>query len=151
MKGLKPHKKPTWEETILTAYLNGVRLFSNGYFTPKSPNISPYLIYGVCACEVLLDVLTGQHIVSRVDLIEDVGQAMSPLVDIGQIEGAFIMGLGYYTTEKIVFNYEGKVLTNNTWTYHPPGAKDIPVNFRVKIPKNNPNPLGVLKSKGKCS
>jgi xanthine dehydrogenase/oxidase len=76
---------------------------------------------------------------------------MSPDIDIGQIEGAFVMGMGYHTTELIVFNYEGKILTNNTWTYHPPGAKDIPCDFRVKFPKNNPNPVGVLKSKGKTS
>lgn len=151
MEGLKPYKQATWEQTILRAFISNGRLFSNGYFTSTSPNLQPYLIYGVCACEVLLDVLTGQHIVSRVDLIEDIGESMSPLVDIGQVEGAFIMGLGYYTMEKIVFNYEGKVLTNNTWTYHPPGAKDIPVDFRIKFPKNNPNPLGVLKSKGKYS
>ena len=96
-----------------------------------------------------MDILTGQHIVSRVDLLEDVGQSMSPLVDIGQIEGAFIMGLGYYTTEEIIHNYEGKILTDRTWNYRPPGAKDIPVDFRVRLKKNNPNPAGVLHSKGK--
>jgi xanthine dehydrogenase/oxidase len=123
----------------------------NCRFSPNEPNLASYPIYGICACEVLLDVLTGQHIITRVDLIEDTGQSMSPDIDIGQIEGAFVMGMGYHTTESIVFNYEGKILTNNTWTYHPPGAKDIPCDFRVKFPKNNPNPVGVLKSKGKTS
>lgn len=69
------------------------------------------------------------------------------MIDIGQIEGAYINGIGYYTTEKIVFDEEGQLLTDNTWTYLPPGAKDIPVDFRVKIPKNNPNPLEILKTK----
>jgi xanthine dehydrogenase/oxidase len=96
----------------------------------------------------MVDILTGQHLVTRVDLIQDTGISLSPFIDIGQVEGALVMGLGYYTMERIVFNYEGKILTNNTWTYYPPGAKDIPIDFRVKLPKNNPNPLGVLKSKG---
>ena len=107
-----------------------------------------YSVYASCAVEVEVDILTGQHLVNRVDLIEDTGISLSPKIDIGQIEGAFIMGLGYFTTEKIVFNYEGKILTNNTWTYYVPGAKDIPVKFNVKLPKNNPNPVGVLQSKG---
>lgn len=149
LQRMKPYQKSTWDETVSNAYGNNVHLSSLGFYSTSSPNVSNYPIYGVCACEVLLDVLTGQHIVSRVDLLEDAGQSMSPLIDIGQVEGAFIMGLGYYTMEKIVFNYEGKILTNNTWTYHAPGPKDIPVDFRIKFPKNNPNPVGVLKSKGK--
>lgn len=95
-----------------------------------------------------MDILTGQHQVTRVDLIEDTGTSLSPNIDIGQVEGAFIMGLGYYTSEKLIFDKNGKMLTNNTWTYKPPGVKDIPVDFRVKFPKNKPNPIGVLQSKG---
>lgn len=73
---------------------------------------------------------------------------MSPLVDIGQVEGAFVMGQGLWTTEEVIIGEEGQILTNRTWTYKPPGAKDIPVDFRVQFPKNNPNPVGVLNSKG---
>ncbi|EFA13013.1 xanthine dehydrogenase/oxidase [Tribolium castaneum] len=137
----------TWEDWIKACFNDYVNLSAIGLFSPNEPNVNTYLIYGVCATEVLVDVLTGQHIISRVDLIEDTGQSMSPAIDIGQVEGAFVMGMGYYTTEKIVYNYEGKILTNNTWTYYPPGPKDIPVDFRVKFPKDNPNPVGVLKSK----
>ena len=114
--------------------------------SPK--DLTDYYIYGVGACEVEVDVLTGNHQVLRVDLLEDVGNSMSPEVDIGQVEGAFIMGMGYWTSEQIVYTEEGEILTNRTWTYKPPGAKDIPIDFRVKFPKNNPNPVGVLKSKG---
>lgn len=102
----------------------------------------------MCSTEIELDVLTGQHHVTRVDLLEDVGNSISPEIDIGQVEGAFIMGLGYYTTEQIVVGKNGEILTNRTWNYKPPGAKDIPIDFRIKFPKNNSNPVGILKSKG---
>lgn len=108
-----------------------------------------YHIYAACVTEIEVDILTGKYIVARVDLIEDAGDSMSPKIDIGQIEGAFIMGLGLWTTEEIIFNKNGKLLTNRTWTYRIPGAQDIPVDFRVQVPKNNANPYGVLHSKGK--
>ncbi|XP_063928230.1 uncharacterized protein LOC135141244 [Zophobas morio] len=138
---------PTWEQLIQKCFEEFIDLTARGQYSPNEPNVQTYQVYGVCAAEVLLDVLTGQYLVTRVDLIEDTGESMSPEIDIGQVEGAFVMGMGYYTTEQIVYNYEGKLLTNNTWTYHPPGARDIPINFNVKFPKNNPNPVGVLKSK----
>lgn len=59
-----------------------------------------------------------------------------------------VIGLGYYLTEDMVYTDEGKLLTNRTWNYTPPGAKDIPINFRIKFPENNPNPVGILRSKG---
>lgn len=94
-----------------------------------------------------MDLLTGLYHIIRADIIEDTGDSMSPEIDIGQVEGAFIMGMGYWTSEQIVFNSEGELLTNRTWNYKPPGAKDIPIDFRVKFPKNNPNPLQILHAK----
>lgn len=120
----------------------------NDRFSKSLPDVHPYTIYGVCATEVEVDLLTGLHLVKRVDLLEDVGDSMSPEVDIGQIEGAYVMGQGYWTTEEIQMSDKGELLNTNTWTYKPPGVKDIPIDFRVKLPKNKPNPLGVLNSKG---
>ena len=96
---------------------------------------------------------------------------MNPEIDVGQIEGAFVMGLGYWLTEKIVFDKTtGEMLTHNTWViqivilfqlwfsasdlpmhvkeYKPPSSKDIPVDFRVELLRDAPNPVGVLGSKG---
>jgi len=84
----------------------------------------------------------------RADLTEDAGLSTSPLVDLGQIEGAFAMGLGLWTSEEIKFNeITGELLTMNTWEYKPPAAKDIPQDFRVTMLKNARNPMGVLSSK----
>lgn len=137
---------PTWIQIVKTAYATGVPLFAAYNFTPK--DMPDYSIYGVAAAEVLVDILTGNHQVVRLDLIEDTGETLSPLIDIGQIEGAFMMGLGYYTTEQLILDPEdGKLTTNRTWTYKPPGIKDIPVEFNVKLPANVPNTVNILHSK----
>ncbi|XP_049801265.1 uncharacterized protein LOC126236198 isoform X3 [Schistocerca nitens] len=138
--------KPSWKELIAQAFLEGVDLSASYMYTPK--DLKPYFIYGATAAEVEVDVLTGQQQILRVDLTEDAGESLSPEIDIGQVEGAFVMGLGYWLTEKMVYDPEtGKALTNRTWNYKPPGAKDIPVDFRIKLRKNAPNPAGVLRSK----
>ncbi|XP_018569700.1 probable aldehyde oxidase gad-3 [Anoplophora glabripennis] len=138
---------PSWEDLIRQCFKSNIQLTSSGFYSEDEPGIQEYPIYGVCAAEVEVDILTGQNQILKVDIIEDVGDSMSPLIDIGQVEGAFVMGIGYYTTEEIIFNDEGEILTNRTWNYRPPGAKDIPINFRIKFPENNPNPVGVLRSK----
>ncbi|XP_045464415.1 indole-3-acetaldehyde oxidase-like [Harmonia axyridis] len=152
LRRLKPYRKEdtpqTWEELVQAGFADYVLLTATAQYSPKSPFLEEYYIYGACAAEVEVDILTGQHQITRVDLIEDTGTCLSPYIDIGQVEGAFIMGLGYYITEKLIFDKNnGKMLTNNTWTYKPPGAKDIPIDFRIKFPKDNPNPVGVLQSK----
>ena len=96
-----------------------------------------------------VDILTGEMYVVRADLLEDAGLSTSPIVDIGQVEGAFIMGLGLWTSEEIKHDpTTGQLLTMNTWEYKPPAAKDIPQDFRVSLKKNSRNPAGVVGSKG---
>ena len=105
-------------------------------------------MWGVTVSEVEVDILTGEHRVVRADILNDAGLSTNPSVDIGQVEGAFIMGLGLWTSEEIKFDpMTGELLTKNTWEYKPPAAKDIPEDFRVELLKNARNPNRVHSSK----
>nr|CAD7398612.1 unnamed protein product [Timema cristinae] len=140
-------KNPTWQDLIMTAYTDGLDLVASYMFSATDDG-KPYIVYGVALCEVVIDILTGQYLIVRVDLIEDAGKSLSPEIDIGQVEGAFIMGLGLWTFEDIIFDpVTGQTLTNRTWNYYVPGPEDIPMDFRVELQKNVSNPLGVLRSK----
>lgn len=152
MTRLKPIKdenpEADWTQLIDKAFEKFVDLAATYMY--KASDLKEYDIWGASCCEVEVDILTGNLLVSRVDILEDVGESMSPGVDVGQIEGAFVMGLGYWLSEGLVYNREnGELLTNRTWTYKPPGVKDIPIDFRVNFIRKSSNPFGVLRSKGK--
>lgn len=148
---LKPirwdNPKATWSELIDKAYEKNVDLLSTYMY--KVTDLEGYDIWAASCGEVEVDILTGNILLKRFDVLEDVGESISPGIDVGQIEGAFVMGLGYWLHEALVFNREnGELLTNRTWTYKPPGAKDIPLDFRVSFVRKSSNPFGVLRSKG---
>ena len=118
-------------------------------FEVQKDHYTGYNVWGAGISEVEVDILTGQMFVVRTDILEDAGLSTSPVVDIGQVEGAFIMGLGLFTSEEIKHDPStGELLTKNTWEYKPPAAKDIPQDFRVTLLKNARNPMGVMSSKG---
>ncbi|KAK7081739.1 hypothetical protein SK128_005861 [Halocaridina rubra] len=140
-------KDPTWVELVQKASAEDVDLCER-YWTFTKEHPERYDIWGATCMEIELDVLTGVYMIHRVDLIEDSGRSMSPYVDIGQVEGAFVMGLGFFTSELVKFNPEtGQKLSNGTWEYKPPTALDIPVDFRITLLPNAKNPHGVLGSK----
>ncbi|XP_045452018.1 indole-3-acetaldehyde oxidase-like [Melitaea cinxia] len=148
---LKPIKEKmpnaTWEEIVVDAHNSGVNLQATYMYSTLEP-VKPYDIYGIVALELEVDILTGNHDVIRVDLLEDTGRSLNPEIDVAQIEGAFVMGLGYWTSEKTVYDkITGKLLTDRTWTYKPPGIKDIPADYRIYFRRNGTNENGVLKSK----
>ncbi|XP_021379046.1 xanthine dehydrogenase-like [Mizuhopecten yessoensis] len=148
VKAKMPNAK--WKDLIQQCASDGIDLTAR-YWTSPTLNKdvrAKYFSYGVTCSEMELDVLTGQYQISRVDLLYDCGESLNPEIDIGQVEGAFVMGLGYWLTEEQKEDpTTGVLLTNNTWEYKPPLGKDIPIDFRVHLLKNAPNPLGVLRSK----
>ncbi|CAC5385055.1 XDH [Mytilus coruscus] len=141
-------KNPSWKDLAQKCIEDKVDL-SSRYCVFQPGTTDPYYnSYGVTCTEVEFDVLTGQHLITRVDILYDCGESMNPMIDVGQVEGAFVMGLGYWLTEQVKFeSTTGQLLTRSTWEYKPPMAKDIPIDFRIQLLKNAPNPVGVLRSK----
>ncbi|XP_068204134.1 uncharacterized protein [Palaemon carinicauda] len=140
-------REPTWLELVKKCHSLDVDLCQR-YWTAGREHPDPYEIWAACCLEVEVDVLTGQYLMRRADIVEDSGRSMNPYVDMGQVEGAFIMGLGLYTSEVVKFDAEtGQKLSNGTWDYKPPTALDIPVDLRVTLLPNASNPNGVLSSK----
>jgi len=92
-----------------------------------------YFAYGAACAEVTIDTLTGEMRVDRVDILHDVGRSLNPAIDIGQIEGAFVQGMGWLTTEELVFDAHGRLRTHAPSTYKIPCASDVPADFRVKL------------------
>ncbi|XP_034116234.1 uncharacterized protein LOC117575899 [Drosophila albomicans] len=146
---LQPVKKEkaSWQETVQAAYTASINLIASDHY--KEGDMQNYHVYGLALTEIELDVLTGNNQIKRVDLLEDAGESLSPYIDIGQIEGAFVMCLGYWLSEQLVYDRQtGRLLTNRTWNYKPPGAKDIPIDFRIEMVQNpQANGAGFMRSK----
>ena len=97
--------------------------------------------------EVELDILTGSHKILRSDIVFDIGDSINKLIDLGQIEGGFIQGVGWCTTEDMKYNENGNLLNHSPDTYKIPTISDIPEDFRVTILDGIPNPNTIRKSK----
>jgi len=143
-------QNPTWNELVSECNKQNVDLSVRhmGFANNDLPMVN-YNIYSATVTEVELDVLTGEVNVKRVDIIEDTGTSISPEIDVGQVEGAFVFSLGLWLTEQLRFDPEsGRLLTNDTWEYKVPSCKDIPEDFRVTFNDSKRNTYaGVLGSK----
>ncbi|MEW6995752.1 xanthine dehydrogenase molybdopterin binding subunit [Colwelliaceae bacterium MEBiC 14330] len=138
----------SFAEFAQIAYMGRVSLSSTGYYkTPKihydraSGKGRPFFYYatGAAVTEVIIDTLTGEYKNLRTDILQDVGHSINPAIDIGQIEGAFIQGQGWLTTEELVWNEQGRLLSNNPATYKIPAINDAPKDFRVALMPDAPN------------
>jgi len=138
-----------WPEAAMAAFTAKVDLSAEGFFlgAPSGGNKNTYAVYGAGVSEVEIDVLTGEVEILRVDILMDLGRQLNAAVDIGQLEGGFIMALGYFFTEELKFDEQARPLNLGTWEYKIPSAFDIPREFNVAIMKPVLNPSGVLGSK----
>jgi xanthine dehydrogenase large subunit len=132
-------------DLVQKAYLARVQLWSDGFYA--TPGLSwdaktmtghpfSYYAYGAAVSEVVVDTLTGEWKLLRADALYDAGQSLNPAIDIGQVEGAFIQGMGWLTTEQLFWNAEGKLTTHAPSTYKIPGISDCPEDFRVRLFQN---------------
>ena len=129
-------------ELARLAFTERVSLSSTGHYaTPKitwdrdTASGRPFLYFaGGAACsEVVVDTETGEMRVERVDVLHDAGRSLNPAVDMGQIEGGFVQGMGWLTTEELVFDGDGRLLTHAPSTYKIPTCSDVPTDFRVAL------------------
>ncbi|MCQ2036427.1 xanthine dehydrogenase molybdopterin binding subunit [Stutzerimonas kunmingensis] len=139
----------SFDELIQQAYFGQVSLSSTGFYrTPKiyydrsQARGRPfyYFAYGAACSEVIVDTLTGEYRMLRSDILHDVGASLNPAIDIGQVEGGFVQGLGWLTMEELVWNDKGKLMTNGPASYKIPAVADMPLDLRVKLVENRKNP-----------
>lgn len=138
-------RRVPFDELIRLAYIARVQLWSDGFYaTPKlhwdqsklKGRPFYYYAYGAAVSEVVVDTLTGEWRLLRADVLHDAGRSINPAIDIGQVEGAFIQGMGWLTTEELWWNKNGKLMTHAPSTYKIPTVNDCPPDFRVRLFNN---------------
>uniref|UniRef100_A0A3B4XFT8 Aldehyde oxidase 1 n=1 Tax=Seriola lalandi dorsalis TaxID=1841481 RepID=A0A3B4XFT8_SERLL len=149
--------KGSWESWARAAFFEKISLSATGFY--RGPDLHmdwdkmegqpyAYFTYGACCCEVELDSLTGDYRTVRTDIVVDIGRSVNPSVDIGQIEGAFIQGVGFYTLEELKFSPSGLLYTRGPSQYKIPAVCDVPLQFNVYLLSDSENPHAIYSSKG---
>ncbi|TDK39095.1 xanthine dehydrogenase molybdopterin binding subunit [Rhizobium deserti] len=142
-----------FDTLVRAAYYDRVHLSAAGFY--KTPDIHwdrkagrgrPffYYAYGAACSEVSIDTLTGEYMVDRTDILHDVGKSLNPAIDIGQIEGGFVQGMGWLTTEELWWDDKGRLRTHAPSTYKIPLASDRPKIFNVRLAEWSENPAATI-------
>ncbi|WP_417456132.1 xanthine dehydrogenase molybdopterin binding subunit [Kordiimonas sp.] len=142
------NKEIPFADLAREAYLGRVSLSATGFY--KTPKIHYdrsrhkgrpflYFCYGAAVSEVLIDTLTGEYKVERVDILHDTGRSLNPAIDKGQIEGGFIQGMGWLTTEELVYDEDGRLRTHAPSTYKIPACSDRPEHLNIELYKKGRN------------
>ena len=139
---ISPKATRAFDDVVKLAHANRIQLWSDGFYrTPKihydkttlTGRPFYYFAYGAACTQVAIDTLTGESRVLKVDILHDVGRSINPAIDIGQIEGGFVQGMGWLTTEQLVWNDKGMLTTHAPSTYKIPTAGDVPKHFKVEL------------------
>ncbi|XP_032335984.1 LOW QUALITY PROTEIN: aldehyde oxidase 4 [Camelus ferus] len=153
---IRKNPKGTWEEWIAKAFTESISLSTTGYFKGYQTNMDwekeegdayPYYVYGAACSEVEVDCLTGAHKLLRTDIFMDAAFSINPALDIGQVEGAFIQGMGLYTIEELKYSPEGVLYSRSPDDYKIPTVTEIPEEFHVTLVRSR-NPIAIYSSKG---
>ncbi|MCP4488400.1 MAG: xanthine dehydrogenase molybdopterin binding subunit [Gammaproteobacteria bacterium] len=150
------NKSLPFHEFIVLAYQSRIQLWSDGFY--KTPGLhwdganmqgSPfyYFSYGAAVSEVIVDTLTGESKLLRADILHDAGNSINPAIDIGQVEGGFIQGMGWLTSEELVWDGNGRLSTHAPSTYKIPSISDCPAEFHTNLFDNQNVKDTVLRSK----
>ena len=132
----------SFEELAQGTWFERTSLSSTGFYrTPKinydrstfSGRPFFYYAYGAAVSEVIIDTLTGEYRILRVDILHDCGESINPAIDMGQIEGGFVQGAGWLTSEELWWNDDGELKTHAPSTYKIPTSSDLPVDFRATM------------------
>uniref|UniRef100_A0A670I481 FAD-binding PCMH-type domain-containing protein n=1 Tax=Podarcis muralis TaxID=64176 RepID=A0A670I481_PODMU len=150
---MKKNPQGKWEDWVNIIYILKLNYDPTWYVTNMDwktgeGHAFPYYVFGTACSEVEIDCLTGDHKNIRTDIVMDACFSINPAVDIGQIEGGFMQGLGLYTMEEIYFSPEGQQYTLGPDTYKIPAVCDVPEQFRIYLLPNSRNPIAIYSSKG---
>ena len=149
-------KSMSFAELVNLAYQSRVQLWSDGFY--KTPDLHwdaktlqgrpfYYFAYGAAVSEVVIDTLIGEFKLLRADLLHDAGNSINPAIDIGQVEGAFIQGMGWLTSEELVWDADGRLTTHAPSTYKIPTITDCPDAFYTELYQNQCVEDTILRSK----
>ncbi|CAL8074582.1 unnamed protein product [Orchesella dallaii] len=157
---IQPYKQKnpgaTWEEIVTQAYMDRVSLSATGFYKVPEMGWDPetrvgnpwsYFSSGAAATVVELDCLTGQFQILSTDIVMDVGKSLNPSIDVGQIEGAFMQGVGLFLLEELVYDENGRLCTAGPVTYKIPTVNDTPLEFNVSFLTGDGNPKAIYSSK----
>lgn len=146
-------RRIAWGELVQTAYLNRVSLSEKGFYATPLIHYDRsigqgrpfyYYAFGAAVAEVSVDTLSGEYQVDRVDILHDVGDSLNPAIDIGQVEGGFIQGMGWLTSEELKWNDRGVLVSDGPATYKIPTFGDLPAIFNVALLEGHPNSMASL-------
>ncbi|WP_253443020.1 xanthine dehydrogenase molybdopterin binding subunit [Halomonas sp. Y3] len=142
-----------WGELVQTAYLGRVSLSEKGFYATPLIHYDRgtgqgrpfyYYAFGAAVAEVGVDTLSGEYQVNRVDILHDVGDSLNPAIDIGQVEGGFIQGMGWLTSEELKWNEAGRLISDGPATYKIPTYGDLPPVFNVALMEGHPNSMASI-------
>ena len=146
----------SFREAVQLCYQKQAPLSSTGFYSTPGIHFDRekgrgnpfyYFAYGMAVSEVEVDLLTGDQRILRSDILHDVGDSINPAIDLGQVQGAFIQGVGWCTTEECKHDEQGRLLNHSPDTYKIPTLRDIPKDFRVQLMENVPHTGTIHRSK----